>query len=150
MTLTGKEIVSAIAENIRKEFEDTEILAIYKDTPVQNITKPCMFINIVTSVQTPEMNKRAHRNYMLDIIVTGADDNTELYTWFSGISERLFSCIDRITISNQMVKASRLESSIQDNELHVMATYNFKVVKQETDSTENIKMQTNTIYERVE
>lgn len=149
MTLTGKEIVSAIAEKIRGEFEDTEILAIYKDTPVQNILKPCMFINIVTSVQTPEMNRRAHRNYMLDIIVTGTDDNTELYTWFSGIAERLFSCIDRILISGQVVKASRLESSIQDDELHVMATYNFKVVK-ETDTAEEIKMQTNTIYERVE
>lgn len=150
MSLTGKEIVSAIAGQIRKEFDDTEIVAIYKDTPVQNIVKPCMFINIVTSVQTPEMNKRAHRNYMLDIIVTGTDDNTELYTWFSGISERLFSCIDRIYISDQLVKASRIESSIQNNELHVMATYNFKVVKRETDSAESIKMQTNTIYERVE
>ena len=145
--LTGREVISALATKIRAGFSTTEIQAIYKDTPVENILKPCIFLNLVNIIQTPLMRNRANRNYMIDIIVTGSDDNTELYTWYTEIAEKLYTIIDKIIIDNKPIRLIRGESTIENNELHLITTYNFDIIKQTDD--EVIKMQTRKFEGRV-
>lgn len=145
--LEGTEVISALATNIRNAFTTTEIQAVYKDTPVQNILKPCIFLNMVSTIQQPLVKQRANRTYNIDIIVTGTDDNTELRTWFTKINERLLRVVDKITISEQTVKMTQGEANIENDELHLIVTYNFDVIKQNDD--DNIKMRTRKFEGRV-
>ena len=145
--LTGEEVISALATKIRNGFSTTEIQAVYKDTPIENMLKPCVFLNLINSIHTPLMRNRGNRNYMVDIIVTGADDNTELYTWYTKIAERLYGIVDTIIIDNQIVRLVRGESNIENDELHLIVTYNFDVIKHDDD--ESVKMQTRSYKGRV-
>lgn len=145
--LEGTEVISALATKIRDGFSTTEIQAIYKDTPIQNILKPCIFLNMVSTIQLPRVNDRSNRNYTIDIIVTGTDDNTELRTWFTKINEQLLRVVDKIVISDQVVKMTQGESNIEGNELHLIVSYNFDVIKQADD--DNVKMQTRKYKGRV-
>lgn len=145
--LEGTEVISALATKIRDGFSTTEIQAVYKDTPTQNILKPCIFLNMVSTIQLPMVNRRSNRNYTIDIIVTGADDNTELRTWFTEINERLLRVVDKIIISNQVVKMVQGEANIENDELHLIVTYNFDVIKE--SDYDDIKMQTRKFKGRV-
>lgn len=145
--LEGTEVISALATNIRNAFTTTEIQAVYKDTPVQNMLKPCIFLNMVSTIQQPRIQRKSNRTYIIDIIVTGADDNTELRTWFTKINEQLLRVVDKITISEQTVKMTQGEANIENDELHLIVTYNFDVIKQFGDDT--IKMQTRKFEGRV-
>lgn len=145
--LTGEEVISAIAIKIRESFTTTELAAVYKDTPIEDILKPCVFLNLVTVTHTPRMKNKGNRSYIVDIIATGSDDNTELYTWYSRLAERLFAVIDKITISEQTVRLIRAETNIENNELHLIITYNFNVIKVEDD--EYVKMMTRSYNGRV-
>lgn len=145
--LTGEEVISGIAIKLREEFKTTEITAIYKDTPVEGITKPCIFLNFINMVQVPLMRNKSNRNYLIDIIVTGNDDNTSLFTWYTITAERILRVVDKILIDNQVVKMVRGESNIENNELHLIVTYNMNVIKQ--SDVEDIKMRTRKLTERV-
>lgn len=145
--LEGTEVISALATKIRDGFSTTEIQAIYKDTPIQNILKPCVFLNMVSIIQLPMVNDRSNRNYTIDIIVTGADNNTELRTWFTEINEKLLRVVDKITISGQTVKMTQGESNIENDELHLIVSYNFDVIKQ--GDNDMVKMQTRKFEGRV-
>ena len=145
--LTGEEIISALAIRLREEFTTTEISAIYKDTPIEGIIKPCIFLNLINMIQTPLMNNKSNRNYLIDIIVTGTDDNTSLYTWYNIMAERILRVVDKILIDNQVVKMIRGEANIENGELHLITTYNMNVIKH--SSVDIIKMRTKKITERV-
>ena len=145
--LEGTEVISALATKIRNGFDTTEIQAVYKDTPTQNILKPCIFLNMVSTIQLPMVNNRSNRNYTIDIIVTGSDDNTELRTWFTKINEQLLRVVDKITVSDQIVRMVQGEANIENDELHLIVSYNFDVIKQVDDDT--VKMQTRKFEGRV-
>ena len=145
--LEGTEVISALATKIRDGFSTTEIQAVYKDTPTQNILKPCIFLNMVSIIQLPRINRKSNRNYTIDIIVTGADNNTELRTWFTQILEKLFRIVDTIIIDNQVIKLKQGDSNIENDELHLVVTYEFGVIKQADD--ENVKMRTRKFEGRV-
>ena len=145
--LTGEEVISAIAIKLRAGFSSTEIQAIYKDTPTQDILKPNIFLNLISVTQTPLMNNKSNRLYLIDIIVSGSDSNNELYTWYNKVAEKIFGLVDNITISNMTVKMIRGEASIENEELHLIVSYNVNVIKQNDD--ENIKMQTRKFEGRV-
>lgn len=143
MSLTGEEIISGIAIKLRAEFTTTEIPAIYKDTPTQTMLKPSIFINNITTTHTPEMNEGANRNYLIDIIVVGSEDNTALQTWFTTITERVFSAVDYITVSGKPLKMARGETNLEDDELHIIVTYDMKVIKELEDGIKMRKQKTN-------
>lgn len=145
--LKGTEVISALATKIRNGFDTTEIQAVYKDTPIQDILKPCIFLNMVSTIQLPGIKNRSNRNYTIDIIVTGADTNTELYTWFTQINEKLLRVVDTITISGQTVRMVQGEANIEADELHLIVTYNFDVIKYSDE--EIVKMQTRKYKGRV-
>lgn len=145
--LEGTEVISALATNIRNAFTTTEIQAVYKDTPVQNMLKPCIFLNMVSTIQQPRIQQKSNRTYIIDIIVTGTDDNTELKTWFTMINERLLRVVDKITISEQVVRMTQGEANIENDELHLIVTYNFDVIKQSDD--DKVKMKTRKFEGRV-
>ena len=74
--LTGEEVVSGVAINVRAAFSTAELKAIYKDTPLQNIKKPYAFIHQINAEHLNEMRGRAEHNFMIDVRVHPEDTQT--------------------------------------------------------------------------
>ena len=127
--LTGEEVVSSVAINIRAAFTTTELKAIYKDTPLQNIKKPYAFIHQINAEHQNGMRNRARWSFLVDVRVHPQDNQTDVYTWANKIATRLIDAVATITISNQAVKSRSLEWRIEDGVLHLIIGYSFGVQK---------------------
>ena len=126
--LTGEEVVSGVATNIRANFSTAEIRAIYKDTPLQSIKKPYAFIHQVSADHTNEMRGRAEHNFMIDVRVHPEDTQTNIQTWARAVSTKMLEALNIITVSGQAVKSRGIEWKVEDNVLHVIARYAYKVI----------------------
>jgi hypothetical protein len=127
--LDGQEVISAISKAIRPVFTTTEFPRFYKDTPKEGMQKPCIFFGSVNFNHTPEMRDDARWHFIVEIRCHPAETNTEIETWARGVLVKLLGAITRITISNQVVKATNIESTTREGILQVLATYSFGVVK---------------------
>lgn len=126
--LLGDNVVSAIALNIRAAFSQTEMKAVYKNMPKQNIVKPYSFIHQINATHQNEMRNRANWDFLLDIRVHPEDDRTDVQTWARSVSLKLLECLNKITISDQTVKARSVEYKVEDNVLHFIVGYAYKVI----------------------
>lgn len=129
--LTGDEVISAVSLNIRSMFSEAEMQAIYKNLPQQNIKKPYAFIHLLDANHKNEMRNRANWSFMLDVRVHPKDNETEFDTWARLVAVKLINAINVITVSEQSVKSSSIEYKPEDNVLHFIVSYAFKVVRVE-------------------
>ena len=126
--LTGEEVVSGVAINVRAAFSTAELKAIYKDTPLQNIKKPYAFIHQINAEHLNEMRGRAEHNFMIDVRVHPEDTQTNIQTWARSIATKLLEALNTITVSGQSVKSRGIEWKVEDNVLHVITRYAYKVI----------------------
>lgn len=129
MALTGQELISALATSIRTVFSTSEFATIYKDTPVQKMVKPCVFLHSVNTTHEPGMRDSARWHYIVDVRCHAADSETSFQTWASGIAVQMLEAVSRVTISEQTVKATNIEWNTEGGVLHVLARYSFSVNK---------------------
>lgn len=127
--LTGEEVVSAVARNIRAQFSENIIKKIYKEISWQNTQKPYAFIHQITSGHKNEMRNRGEWNFMIDVRVHPEDNQTNVNSWARGIATGLIDALNVITVSGQAVKASSIEHRVEDNVLHFIVSYAFKVIR---------------------
>lgn len=126
--LTGEEVVSGVATNIRSAFTSTELVAIYKDSPMQNIKKPYAFIHQIHAEHRNEMVGRGEHHFMVDVRVHPSDAQTNVQTWARSVAYRLVEAINVITISSMPVKSRSMEWRVEENVLHFIVSYTFKVI----------------------
>lgn len=129
--LTGEEVVSSVAVNIRAAFTTTELKVIYKDTPLQNIKKPYAFIHQINAEHQNEMRGRAEHNFMIDVRVHPEDTQTNIQTWARAVATKMLEALNTITVSEQSVKSRGIEWKVEDNVLHVITRYAYKVLHAE-------------------
>lgn len=144
--LTGQEVVSAIAKQLRSRFSTTEFAEIYKDKPVQSMKTPCIFIHSVETTHTPELGRYARWDHIIDIRCHPVRMQTNIHTWARSLGPMIVDCVGRITIDNQQVKAKNATWRVEDNVLHVIAGYGYRVVQK---SEEIPDMETLTYGERI-
>ena len=145
-TLTGEDVVSAISKQARAAFSKDEIKAIYKDLPQQNIQKPYAFIHQVNATHTNQLRNTGRWGFIIDIRVHPEDERTNVQTWARGIALRMIEVVNKIAIDGKPVKSTSLEYKVEENVLHVIGSYSFRVVQIE-DKGPN--METMTYGERV-
>lgn len=126
--LTGEEVVSSISINLRNAFGEQELLRIYKNTAVQGFKKPCAFIHPLDSSSENEMRNRSSWNFLFDVRVHPADEEKDVQSWGRAVGMRLLTALHTVTVSNQTVKAKSASWRIEDNVLHFLVSYGFKVV----------------------
>lgn len=131
--LAGDTVVSAVALNIRQYFNKTELKAIYKNLPQQNIQKPYAFIHQINAEHQNEMRNRANWVFMLDVRVHPEDGQTDINSWARGVALKLIDAINIITVSGQSVKARSIEYKVEGDVLHFIVSYAFKVLRVEDD-----------------
>lgn len=144
--LTGEDVVSAVSRQVRSAFSKDDIKAIYKDLPQQNIQKPYAFIHQVSATHTNQLRNRGVWGFIIDIRVHPEDERTDIQTWARGIALRMIEAVNKITIDGKPVKSTSLEYKVEENVLHIIGSYSFRVLQVEDESPD---METMTYGEKV-
>ena len=66
---------------------------------------------------------------MIDVRVHPEDNQTNVNSWAREIATGLIDALNVITVSNQAVKSSNIEYRVEDNVLHFIVSYAFKVIR---------------------
>lgn len=132
-TLTGEDVVSAVSKRVRSTFSTAEIKAIYKDLPQQNIKKPYAFIHQVNATHSNQLRNKANWGFIIDVRVHLEDEQTNIQTWARDVGIRLMEAINIIIVDGRPVKSVSLEYKVEENVLHVIASYSYRVVQIEDD-----------------
>ena len=125
--LTGQEVVSEIATRLRSRFSTKEFAEIYKDTPVQSMKTPCIFIHSVETTHTPELKNYAWWDHIIDIRCHPGKMRTDVQTWARTLGPIIVDCVQYLIVGDQRVKVRNATWRVEDNVLHVMVYYRFRV-----------------------
>lgn len=131
--LDGQEVISALAQSIRAAFTTAEFVKLYKDTPVQNMQKPCVFLHSVNTNHQPRMRNNAMWHYIVDVRCHPKDNATDIHTWARGVAVRMLDVVTRLQIGNTKIKATDVEWNIEGGVLHVIVKYSISVRKTPED-----------------
>lgn len=144
--LTGQEVVSQIAMRLRSRFSDKEFAEIYKDKPVQSMKTPCIFIHSVETIHTPELRGYAWWDHVIDIRCHPGRMRTDIQTWARSLGPMILSTVERLTVAEQEVKVKNATWRVEDEVLHVIVKYSYRVLHQPEEVPD---MQTLTYGERI-
>lgn len=126
--LTGQEVVSEIAKRLRSRFSTQEFAEIYKDTPMQSMKTPCIFIHQVETIHTPDLRNYAWWDHIIDIRCHPGKMRTDIHTWARSLGPMILESVATITVSEQQVKTKNATWKVEDNVLHVIVKYSFRVL----------------------
>lgn len=127
--LTGQEIVSDIAKRLRSRFSKTEFAEIYKDKPVQSMKTPCIFLHSVDTTHTPDLKNYAWWDSIIDIRCHPGRMQTNTHTWARSLGPMIVDAVSFITVSNQQVKARNATWKVENDVLHVIVSYRYRVLQ---------------------
>lgn len=128
--LTGQEVVSDIAKRLRSRFSKTEFVEIYKNKPVQSMKTPCIFIHLIETTHTPESRGYAWWENFIDIRCHPGKMQTDIHTWASILGPMILDCVGYLTVSNQTVKARSATWRVENDVLHVIMSYRYRVMQE--------------------
>lgn len=127
--LTGQEVVSGLAKQLRSRFSEQEFTEIYKDKPVQSMKTPCIFIHSVESIHTPELRNYAWWDNIIDIRCHPGKMRTDIHTWARSLGPMILDCVAQVTVAGQPVKAKNATWRVEDDVLHVIVKYSYRVMR---------------------
>lgn len=127
--LTGQEVVSEIAKQLRIRFSEQEFTEIYKDKPVQSMKTPCIFIHSVETIHTPEIRNYAWWDNIIDIRCHPGKMRTDIQTWARSLGPMILECVAQVTVVGQQVKAKSATWRVEDDVLHVIVKYSYRVMR---------------------
>jgi len=132
--LDGQEVISALSRAIREAFTTSEFVKLYKDTPVQNMQKPCVFLHSVNTTHEPRMRNRARWHYIIDIRCHPADKITNFQSWASGIAVRMLDIVSQLQFENSKIRATNAEWHTEGGVLHVTVKYSLSVYQTQRET----------------
>jgi hypothetical protein len=125
--MTIKELTDAIAEALFQEFKSG--YEIYTEKVEQGLTEPCFMIRCVNptkNVHLGSVYKRTNQ-FVIQYIPSTSEANEEC----TSVLERLFECLEYVTVSKQSVRGTELHGEITDGILTFTVKYDGFVLKQE-------------------
>ena len=131
--LTGQEPVSEIAARLRRRFSNQEFAEIYKDKPVQSMKTPCIFIHSIETTHTPDRGRYAWWDHIIDIRCHPGRMQTNVHTWARSLGPMIVECVSYITIDGQQVKAKDATWRVEDDVLHVIVKYGYRILQKPED-----------------
>lgn len=126
--LNGGEVVSYISATLRSRFSQTEFAKIYKDKPVQSMVTPCIFIHSVETSHDSDIGNYGWRTDFIDIRCHPSKLCTNVHSWARKIGPIICDCVSKVTISGQPVKAKSISWRVEDNVVHITASYRYRVI----------------------
>lgn len=126
--LKGEEVVSYISKTLRARFSEEDIAKIYKNKPVQSMTTPCIFIHSVETSHDSDVGNYAWWTDIIDIRCHPSKLCTNVHSWARKIGPIICDCVSKVTISGQPVKAKSISWRVEDNVVHITASYRYRVI----------------------
>ena len=126
-------IISAVCTQLYNEFGDD--YDIYKESIKQGLQEPCFFVQVIAPLHDRQSPKRIQRH--VTVSVQYFPKSEDYYLEDNAVLERLYSCLEEITVDECIIRGADIESSIpnEDGVLNYSITY---IIFEYDSSTDNV------------
>lgn len=129
-------IIEAISISLNAEFGDD--YTTYTESIEQGLNKPCFFVFCINPTNRVFFGKRYFRQNQFCIQFFPADESRANEDC-NAVAERLFSCLEYITVTEDLVRGTKMKYEIVDGVLNFFVNYDMFVYKVEpSDAMEEI------------
>lgn len=129
-------IIESISISLNAEFGDE--FTTYTESMEQGLNKPCFFLFCVNSTNRVFLGKRYLRENQFCLQYLPADEDRAKEKC-NAVAERLFSCLEYITVTGDLVRGTKMKYEIVDGALNFFVNYDLFVYKVEpVDAMEEI------------
>lgn len=125
-------IIEGISRAINAEFGDDH--AIYAEKVEQGLKEPCFFISCIAPTKRLFVGRRYFRTNTFCIQFFPRDPDYEKEEC-NAAAERLFSCLEYITIDGDLMRGTGMKSETVDGVLNFFVNYDCFEIRQ--DSSDN-------------
>lgn len=116
-----EQIINGILAAISEEFGDAYTL--YTESVEQGLKEPCFFVFCISPNTRVFRGKRYfHENQFAIQYLTNAEEPRAEY---AEVAERLFSCLELITVEGDLMRGTDMNTEISDEALTFTLNYSF-------------------------
>jgi hypothetical protein len=120
-------IIDAISISINSEFGDG--YEIYTESIEQGLEEPCFSVFCLNPTNELFRNNRYFRNNQFCIQYFPSTDEPKAEC--NAVLERLYDCLEKITVTGDLTRGSRMNGEVVDGVLNFFVNYNMYVYKVE-------------------
>lgn len=121
-------IIEGISISLNAEFGDD--FTIYTESVEQGLKEPCFFISCINPTSRVFLGKRYFKTNQMCIQYFPTDKDRKKEEC-SSVSDKLFDCLEYITVSGDLVRGTKMNSEMVDGVLNFFVNYDFYVYKKE-------------------
>ena len=125
------ELINAIGAALNAEFGDG--YRIYADNVEQGLTEPCFFVSCVNQTSRQFLGRRYFRENRFCIRYLPKDKSREKEEC-GETAERLFLCLELLTVNGDPVRGTKMKSETVDGGLNFFVNYDMFVYLQGEDT----------------
>lgn len=119
-------IIESISISLNAEFGDD--YTIYTESVEQGLSKPCFFIFCINPTNQLFLGKRYFREHGFCLQYFPVD-NDQANREGNAVAERLYSCLESISVSGKRLRGTNMKYEIVDGVLNFFVNYDFFVCK---------------------
>ena len=127
--MTIKELIDAIAEALFQEFGS--MYEIYTEKVEQGLTTPCFMIRCVSPTKNIHLGVRYKRTNKF--VIQYIPSTEEAYDECASVLEKLFECLEDVTLDGKPVHGTELNGEVTDGILNFMVNYDGFVLKERSE-----------------
>lgn len=128
--MTVKELIDAISEALFQEFGSG--YEIYTEKVEQGLTEPCFMIRCVNPTKNVHLGVRYKRTNQF--VIQYIPSTLEAYDECASVLERLFECLEDVTLDGRPVHGTELNGEVTDGILNFKVNYDGFVLKGQSES----------------
>ena len=137
--MTVKKLIDAIAEALFQEFGSNH--EIYTEKVEQGLTEPCFMIRCVNPTKNVHLGVRYKRTNQF--VIQYIPSTSEAYEECVSVLERLFECLEDVTLDGKPVHGTELNGKVIDGILNFKVNYDGFVMKKfDETGMENLEILT--------
>ena len=125
--MTVKELIDAIAEALFQEFGST--YEIYTEKVEQGLSEPCFMIRCVNPTKNVHLGVRYKRTNLF--VIQYIPSTSEAYSECVSVLEKLFECLEDISLQGKPIHGTELNGEIVDGILNFTVNYDGFVLKEQ-------------------
>lgn len=120
-------IIDSIGISLNAEFGDK--YTIYSESVEQGLKEPCFFISCLNPTNQLFFDKRYFRQNQFCIQYLPENAGNIARTSCNDVAERVFNCLEYITVENDLVRGTQMKCEIIDDVLHFFVNYDMFIYK---------------------
>ena len=128
--MTVQNLIDAIAEALFQEFGST--YEIYTEKVEQGLTEPCFMIRCVNPTKNVHLGMRYKRTNQF--VIQYIPSTSEVYEECASVLEKLFDCLEDVTLDGKPVHGTELNGEVTDGILNFKVNYDGFVLKEYSET----------------